>query len=161
MRNLEWFERFDRIINWGNAFGYFDDAANRKVLTEAAAALKPNGRIAIDLINYLAVARKFEAPTVDERDGNILIDQRRLDLLTSTIVFDRTIIRDGRTRRIPYFLRMLTYTELRDWLSGAGFTNITGHSGNEDPLTVDSWRVIVIAQTAPSHEPEGADLTAG
>ena len=104
--------------------------------------------------NYLAVVRRFAASTVMRRDGDFVIDQRRLDLLTSTMVVDRTIIRDGRTRYVPYFARMFTYTELRDWLRAAGFTTITGHGnanipghGNDQSrLTVDSWRMIVIAQ---------------
>lgn len=41
MRDLPWSARLDRIINWFTAFGYFDDADNRRVLAQAAAALKP------------------------------------------------------------------------------------------------------------------------
>ena len=32
MRQLPWTGRFDRVINWSTAFGYFDDTTNRAVL---------------------------------------------------------------------------------------------------------------------------------
>ena len=32
MRELPWTGRFDRIVNWSTAFGYFDDTTNRAVL---------------------------------------------------------------------------------------------------------------------------------
>jgi SAM-dependent methyltransferase len=48
MRSLPWTERFDRVVNWFTAFGYFDDG-NRKVLAEVARALRPGGRLAIEL----------------------------------------------------------------------------------------------------------------
>ena len=32
MRQLPWTGRFDRVLSWSTAFGYFDDAANRGIL---------------------------------------------------------------------------------------------------------------------------------
>jgi ubiquinone/menaquinone biosynthesis C-methylase UbiE len=40
MRHLPWTGRFDRIVNWFTAFGYFDDQENRQVLAEAARTLR-------------------------------------------------------------------------------------------------------------------------
>ena len=30
MRQLPWTGRFDRVLNWSTAFGYFDDTINRR-----------------------------------------------------------------------------------------------------------------------------------
>src|ERR1700739_1188545 len=121
MRDLPWSARFDRIINWFTAFGYFDDAGNRRVLTQAAAALKPGGRLGIEMMNYPSLLGRFAPSNVVQRGDDFLIDQHRLDLLTNTMVVDRTIIRDGRTRHVPLFVRVFTYTEPRHWLTGGGF----------------------------------------
>src|SRR5215472_10992752 len=43
MRQLPWTGRFDRVLNWPTAFGYFDDTTNRAVLDGIARALRPAG----------------------------------------------------------------------------------------------------------------------
>src|SRR5579859_5659893 len=47
MRAIPWTGRFDRIVNWSTAFGYFDDVTNRAVLDGVVRALRPGGRIAM------------------------------------------------------------------------------------------------------------------
>src|ERR1700722_14119826 len=51
MRQLPWAGRFDRIASWSTAFGYFDDTTNRAVLDGIVRALRPGGRLAMDLDN--------------------------------------------------------------------------------------------------------------
>ena len=41
MRQIPWTGRFDRVINWSTAFGYFDDTTNRAVLDGIARVLVP------------------------------------------------------------------------------------------------------------------------
>src|SRR3546814_2368473 len=51
--DLAWTRRFDRVLNWGNVFSYFDnDADGRRVLAVTAEALKAGGRLLIDTMNY-------------------------------------------------------------------------------------------------------------
>ena len=51
MRQMPWTGRFDRVINWSTAFGYFDDTTNRAVLDGIVRALRPGGRLGMDLDN--------------------------------------------------------------------------------------------------------------
>ena len=146
MRDLPWTGRFDRVINWFTAFGYFDDAGNRRVLTEVARALKPGGRFALEMSNRDWIIRHFEPAGVEERDGNLITERRQFEPLTGRMVAERTVVRDGHVRRVPYFVRAFTFTELRDWLLGAGFTSVQGYDGDGDPLAVESRRMIVIAR---------------
>jgi len=146
MRELPWVGRFDRVVNWFTAFGYFDDPGNRQVLAQIARVLKPGGRVVFDLNNRDRLAREFRPSDVVERDGNLMIDQRRLDPLTSTVVTERIVLRDGRMRRIPFFGRLFTFTELRDWLNAAGFAEVDGYSDDGTPFVSTSRRMIVTAQ---------------
>lgn len=145
MRQLPWSQRFDRVINWFTSFGYFDDAGNRQVLAETARALVPGGRLLLEVINRDWLIRGFQPASVMESDGDLLVDQHRLDPLTGRIVTDRTILRGGRIRRIPYSVRMLTFTELRDWLVAAGFTDVGGYGEDSGPLTSESTRMLTVA----------------
>jgi SAM-dependent methyltransferase len=145
MRGLPWTGRFDRVINWFSSFGYFNDAGNRRVLTEVARVLKPGGRFALEMNNRDGVIRRFQPASVDERDGDLLIDRRRFEPLTGRIVTRRTVVRGGQVRHIPYFVRMFTFTELRDWLLDAGFTSVEGYGEDGGLLALDSRRMITVA----------------
>lgn len=145
MRSLPWTGRFDRVVNWFTAFGYFDDADNRRVLTEVARALRPGGRLAIELNNYPAIMRSYLPSSVAERDGDLMVDRHRFDPLTGRNVVDRTIIRDGSVRQTHFEVRMFTYPELRDWLLQAGFTSVSGYGEDGEPLTTDHRRLIAVA----------------
>jgi SAM-dependent methyltransferase len=147
MRSLPWAAgRFDRVINWFTAFGYFDDAGNRAVLAEVARVLRRGGRFAMEMNNHDWVIRNFQPASVVDRDGDLMIDQRRLDPLTGRVLVERTVVRGGLVRRSPYFIRMFTFPELRDWLVEAGFTTVTGHGDEGRPLAPESHRMITIAR---------------
>jgi SAM-dependent methyltransferase len=146
MRVLPWARRFDRVVSWFTAFGYFDDTDNRQVLTEIARALKPGGRVVLDLNNRDWLVRVFQPDRVAaERDGDLVIDRSRLDPLTSRVITERIVLRAGRVRRIPFFVRVFTFTELRDWLLAAGFTSVDGYGENGTSLSTASQRLIVVA----------------
>ncbi|MCM3922691.1 class I SAM-dependent methyltransferase [Frankia sp. AiPs1] len=145
VRALPWMEHFDRIISWSTSFGYFDDTANRQVLAHIARALKPGGRVVLDLNNRDWLVREFQSALVVERDGSMLIDRNRLEPLTGRIITERTVIRGGKTRRILFFVRLFTFTELRDWLLAAGFVRVDGCGQGGEPLSSASPRLIVVA----------------
>jgi SAM-dependent methyltransferase len=147
MRQLPWTGRFDRVVNWGTAFGYFDDATNHAVLGQIAGVLRPGGRLAIDLDNltsYLAAYRPSRVMAV--RGDDMLVDRYRLDALTGRLEAERTVIRDGRTRRVNFVKRLFAFPELRDWLLTAGFTVVSGFGEDGRPLDIDHKRMVVVAE---------------
>ncbi|HZB32637.1 MAG TPA: methyltransferase domain-containing protein [Streptosporangiaceae bacterium] len=147
MRLLPWDdERFDRVINMFTAFGYFDDADNRRVLAEIARVLRPGGRLAMELNNRDWLIRNFQPASVVDRAGDLMIDQRRLDPLTGRIITERIMVRQGQVRRIPFFVRLFTFTEMRDWLLAAGFATVHGYGGDGAPLALESPRMIMVAE---------------
>jgi len=147
MRQLPWTGRFDRVINWSTAFGYFDDTANRAVLDGIARVLRPGGRLAMDLDNLPAFLASYRPSRVAaaRENGDMLVDRYRLDALTSRLEAERTVIRGGRTRRVNFVKRLFGFPELRDWLLAAGFTAVSGYGEDGLPLTADHKRMIVVA----------------
>jgi SAM-dependent methyltransferase len=146
MCDLPWRNRFDRIVNWFTAFGYFDDTANKQVLAQAASALKPGGRLAIELNNYPPLMRGYLPSVVHERNGDLVVDQHRLDPLTSHSIVTRTVIRGGTMRQTRFFTRLFTFPELRDWLLSAGFRTAAGYGEDGNPLTAQHRRLITVAE---------------
>lgn len=147
MRRLPWKERFDRVVNWSTAFGYFDDDVNRAVLEEIAGVLRPGGRLAMDLDNLTRSLASYypSRVTAARENGDMLVDRYRLDPLTSRLEAERTVIRDGRVRRLTFVKRLFGFPELRDWLLAAGFAEVSGYGEDGRPLTADHRRMIVIA----------------
>jgi SAM-dependent methyltransferase len=146
MRAIPWEGRFDRIVNWFTAFGYFEDDENRTVLASAHAALRPGGRLLIELQNFLRLMTIFRPSDVTERDGNLMIETRELDAVTGQVRATRMFVRDGAVRRHPYTVRGFTFPELRDWLLAAGFESVDGHDPDGGAFTFESRRMLVVAR---------------
>jgi SAM-dependent methyltransferase len=151
MRSLPWSEHFDRALIWFTSFGYFGDDENRLVLGEAFRALRAGGRLAVDVHNRDAFMRVHApgAAHLQERDGDLMIDRGEFDVLTGRTETERVVVRGGTVRRMRYSVRILTFTELRDWLLAAGFGAVEGGDHEGEPLTLDSWRMVVVGRKAP------------
>jgi SAM-dependent methyltransferase len=147
MRRIPWTARFDRVINWSTAFGYFDDATNRVVLDGIVRVLRPGGRLAMDLDNLTKFLASYTPSRVvaARDDGDMLVDRYHLDALTGRFEAERTVIRGGRARRVNFVKRLFGFPELRDWLRAAGFAAVAGYGEDGRPLTADHSRMIVVA----------------
>ncbi|MGO9083204.1 MAG: SAM-dependent methyltransferase [Streptosporangiaceae bacterium] len=147
MRQIPWTGRFDRVVNWSTAFGYFDDTVNRAVLDGIVRALRPGGRLAMDLDNLTTFLASYcPSRVVAARDsGDMLVDRYHLDALTGRFEAERTVIRSGHARRLSFVKRLFGFPELRDWLLAAGFTAVAGFGEDGRPLTADHRRMITVA----------------
>lgn len=148
MRSLPWDEgRFDRVLNWFTAFGYFeDDDENRRVLREAHRVLRRDGMFLIENNNLAELLPRWLPSVVTERDGNLMIDRARFDPISGRGRTERTIVRDGRVRRFHFSVRMFIAAELRDWLRETGYRDIEFVDYSGEPLTATSRRMVTIAR---------------
>ncbi|MGH8905603.1 MAG: class I SAM-dependent methyltransferase [Egibacteraceae bacterium] len=145
MRAMPYSGAFDAVVMWGNSFGYFDDDKNRQVLAEAYRALRPGGRLLLDMEHQSWVLKDLGNP-IFERDGNLQINANTYDALEGRLYTTRIWIRDGQTRSKRDFSRLLSFPELRDWLRAAGFSRVEGYAGPDaGPLTSFSDQLIVVA----------------
>lgn len=146
MRVLPWTGYFDRVINWFTAFGYFDDPDNREVLNQVARAVKPGGQVVFELLNRDWLIRQFQPVRLSAQQGDdLMIDRSWLDPLTDRALTERIVVRNGRVRRIPFFVRLFTFCELRDWLLAAGFDRVEGYDEKGLPFGLASGRMVVLA----------------
>jgi SAM-dependent methyltransferase len=144
MRDLPWRDHFDVLVNWMAAFGYFDDATNHGVLREFRSALKPGGRLAMQIFSRDGVLKTWGKYAMVERGDDLAIDRRTFDISTGRMMNRRTIVRNGVTRRVEFFVRLLSVNEAIEWLETAGFTSVAAMGPSGDPVTLDDvWMTVV------------------
>lgn len=146
MRTIPWIDRFDAVVSWFTAFGYFDDDANRDVLIRVHGALRHGGRLLVELNHKDGLLPCWLPCSVSQSGDGILIDEQVFDPLTGRANTRRTIVHDGDVRHVSFFTRLFSYTELRDWLLGAGFRTVAGFAGDGSALTAASRRMVLVAE---------------
>ena len=150
MRDIpsEWSGQFDAVISIWNSFGYFaDDHENQRVLASAAQALKPGGRLLIDVSNRDRVVSTYRARDWDERDGLVLLQERSFDPVRGLNRTDLTWYEDGQRRQVHFAVRLYTPTELTRMVEAAGLRPVAyfgDWAGAE--LTRESRDIILIAE---------------
>ena len=148
MRSLPWTERFDRVVIWFTSFGYFGEDENRRVLAEVQRALRPGGRLAVDVHNRDAFARAYQPAHLSERDADLMIDVHSMDVVNSRVESERIVVRAGAVRRMHYSIRIYAFTELRDLFRATGFADVTATDHDGQPLAFESRRMVVVGHKA-------------
>lgn len=151
MRQIPFQDHFDAIVNMYSSFGYLEsEADDRKVLESAARAIRPGGRLMLDLLNReWAVANYIQNDWHTGSDGTLYVERRELDLASSRMHVKFTIIgpSGGRRDSVGHHIRLYTLTETTRLLQQVGL-NLTGVFGGFDaePYAIGTRRMIVIAQ---------------
>jgi SAM-dependent methyltransferase len=139
MRKLPWRDRFDGLVNWFTSFGYFSDEQNRAVLCQFHDALRPGGRLILETQNITRILLQPRPQHWVERDGDLMLDEWKLDVENARFVTERTVVRGGKTRRTQFVVRWFSPPELRVWLEEAGFENV------RTPGLEPETRLVVVA----------------
>ena len=98
MREIPFQAHFDAIVNMFSSFGYLEsEAEDAKVLDSIRGALKPGGRVLLDLLNRDWVIDNYvQNDWHRDDDGTLFLEHRELDLLTSRNHVTFTADRPGR-----------------------------------------------------------------
>ena len=158
MREIPFVDEFDAIINIFTAFGYLEsDAEDQRVLHQVHKALRPGGRFLIELLPRDALLRWFQPFGVSRHEnGLMVVEERRFDQRTGRNAVRVTLMYpDGRRTELGHEARVYTLTELAGMLSRSALEiEATYGALDGSPLTVDSRRLVIIAQKrAPSDHP--------
>lgn len=141
--DVAWTEKFDCALSWYTSFGYTDDEDCHSLLREVRASLKSGGRFLIDHINRDRCLKSLPSASVQERDNNFMIDYFIYDTESGRLRINRRFSKDGEITEAPYSIRLLPFTELKGWLSHAGFKDIGGVDIQGQPFRIDSDRMIL------------------
>ena len=151
MRSIPFASHFDAIVNMFSSFGYLEsEAEDAEVLKSIRDALKPGGRILLDLLNRDWVVDNYVQNDWHRgSDGTLYLEHRELDLLTSrNHVTFTAISADGARREIGgHHIRLYTLREAAGMLEAAGLAFQAVYGGFEgEAYGIETRRMIVIAR---------------
>lgn len=151
MRAIPFDARFDAVVNMYSSYGYLEsDAEDAKVLAAANRALKPGGRLLLDLLNReWVVHNNGPADWHSGPDGTIYLERRELDLVASrNHVTFMAIGPDGARRDLGgHHIRLYTLREMVAALEANGFSFEAVYGGYErEAYSVGTRRMIIAAR---------------
>jgi SAM-dependent methyltransferase len=141
---------FDAAVNWFSSFGYFDDADNLRTLRALADALRPGGRLLLEMHDRDALVARLaggggESTHMVQVGDDVLVDRATFDPVSGRSHTERVTVRDGRLRRARFSVRMPTFPELHGWLQAAGFSGARALDERGAPFAVGARRLVVLA----------------
>lgn len=140
MRDLDDLDPFDACVSLYTAFGFFGDEEDQEVLRQVSAALKPGGRLLLDLTNHLAYLRRFPPEVWHETSEAVTRERNRYDPLSGFLVTARTaFLREGGSVELPESrVRAYLPHEVQAMLRRAGFAivSLSGALAGDAPF---SW----------------------
>lgn len=148
MRELDYSNQFDAVINMFAAFGYFTDEENSRVLQLVAQSLKPRGVFLIDLLNrewmvHNNLNRYWRHPS-----GEYVLSYK-VELNQGIVTMKRQLINQitGKKMQYEFVLRAYSLTEMTDILTQAGLSIVTTYGGFDyRPYNSEAPRMIILAQ---------------
>jgi SAM-dependent methyltransferase len=129
MREMPFQGEFDAVYCYFSTFGYFDDEGNRRAAAEMAKALRPGGRMLLDLLNRDHVIAQLPTRIWWEGHGCMVLEEVDFNYFTSRLQSHRSMVfEDGRQTERDLSIRAYSLHEIGQVLHQAGF-RITEVSG--------------------------------
>ncbi|MCP4728049.1 MAG: class I SAM-dependent methyltransferase [bacterium] len=145
MRNIQFTEHFDGVVNMFTSFGYFkDDEENEKVIKGVADSLKHKGWFVLDFMNREFILNNLHPYDESEYDDIKVVQKKRFDNDTGRIEKEILITRDGIQKGYLESVRLYSVHELRAMFERNGFDiykEFGDYNGTEH--TGESPRVII------------------
>jgi SAM-dependent methyltransferase len=153
MRELTFEEQFDAAYCLLTTFGYFDDDTNRKVAQGIGKALRPKGKLLIDVLNRDYLIHDLPTRVWWEGDGCVVLEEVDFNYYTSRIVSRRSVVfEDGRQLEQEISIRAYSLHELGKVLHHAGFrvTEVSGTLATRGRFFGSTSReLLVVAEKRP------------
>lgn len=122
MREMVFDRQFAGAYCMLTSFGYFDEESNLKVAEGISRALKPGGRLLLDVINRDYVVGDLPARVWWEGDGCVVLEEVDFNFNTNRILTHRSVVfEDGQQLEQEISLRVYSLHELGKLLRQAGF----------------------------------------
>jgi ubiquinone/menaquinone biosynthesis C-methylase UbiE len=157
MREMSYDAQFDGAYCVFSTFGYFDDDTNKRTAQLFARALKPGGRLVLELLNRDYIISDLPTRVWWEGDGCVVLEEVDFNYFTSRLVSNRSIVfDDGRQIEQEISIRSYSLHEVGKLLHGAGFRVLSvsgGLAARGRFFGKDSRQIIVVAERRADSTP--------
>lgn len=157
IREMEFDGAFDAAICMGTTFGFFDDDSNRDVLVRLYQALRPGGRMLLDVVNRDYVTRFQPNLVWFEGDSCVCMEESDFNYFNARLNVKRTMMsEDGHQSNAEYSLRLYSLHELGLLMQQTGF-RVLEVSGQEAIRGVffggNAPRILMLCERRPGGMP--------
>jgi len=141
---------FDAVICMFTSFGYLpSESEDMKSFKEVRRTLREGGKFLLDVANKDHVIKVFQEREWAEFEPFYMLEKRSLDLQTSRLLSQWTIIRKDtkKVRSLQHNVRLYTFQRLKQMLSKADLKVKEVYGGyDKKEFSLDSSRMIVSAE---------------
>jgi SAM-dependent methyltransferase len=147
MRDLRFQSEFDVTLNFGGSFGYFDEQDNARVAEGICRALRPGGRVLIDMPTPETIFPSYRERLWRAAGEILVLTENRYDHESGRIDADWTVVAPGGRRETRHSsIRLYTYRELVALLRAAGFAHVEGFDAEDlEPFALGASRLWLVA----------------
>ena len=139
---------FDLAVNLFTSFGYFEDQDDdRRVARNIFEALRPGGKLVMDLTSKEIIARIFTPRNWEEHEGTILLQERELADSWRWIDNRWIVLRGTDRREFTLGHRLYSADELCRLLEDVGFASTAAYGSLAgEPYDHEAKRLVVVAE---------------
>jgi 2-polyprenyl-3-methyl-5-hydroxy-6-metoxy-1,4-benzoquinol methylase len=121
MREMTFNGQFDGAYCMLSSFGYFDEETNLRVATAICKALKPGGKLLLDIINRDYIVGDLPSRAWWEGDGCVVLEEVDFNYHTSRVLIRRSVVfGNGRQSEQEISMRAYSLHEVGKLLRQAG-----------------------------------------
>lgn len=124
MRKIAFDSEFDAVVNWFTSFGYFSDADNALFLRRAFAALRPGGKILLEVMNKSWLLSHWDSKRQKEVGNVKVANTSRFNRRTSRCIDEWKFSRTRGTEKMDIIIKVFDAASMRKVLREAGFRNV-------------------------------------
>jgi SAM-dependent methyltransferase len=154
VRDLDYVEKFDIVLNLFTSFGYFDDEENKEILNSIAKALVPGGRLLIQALSFSGAIRKANpenSASVFEGDNVTVITDNIWNIEKNILHAKRRLFfTDGKRREYSFDIRVYSLAEMLKMLKEVGLETVDYYSTLQgNAFNYQSMHYVIIAEKTP------------
>jgi len=136
---------FDTIILLYNSFGFFNRSDGKVVMNLISKALKPGGRLLLDVKNKENVPKEIESRQTTRKGNDSMIDRISYEPIEGIVTNNRIYIKDGKKYNTPFSMQLYSYNELNELGQQNNFRIVNSFgSWKGEAWRSDARRIILI-----------------